>query len=266
MIGELKREITMNLSLEGDSWKVQWDDALIMPELKGGNRLVMEKKVPARGDIYDRAGKPIAARTDAVAIGIMPGKIDQAHERQMLDELSALTGKPAAWIKALYSSAGADWYIPVGEAPLQAVQERLKVLQTFGDAIVTDNFTSRYYYDGGISPHAIGYVQAIPLESVNDYLRQGYSINEKVGQSGLEKWGQDILAGQRGVTLYLTDPNGINLNKLSQIDPKPAQSIYTTLDKNLQIVAKGNRRLPGGHRGPRTRHRARLDDGFCPRI
>lgn len=238
IIGELKREITMNLSLEGNNWKVQWDDALIMPELKGGNRLVMEKKVPARGDIYDRTGKPIATRTDAVAIGIIPGKIDESRERQMLDELSALTGKPAAWINALYSKAGADWYIPVGEAPLQAVQARLKVLQTFGDAIVTDNFTSRYYYDGGVSPHAIGYVQSIPLESVNDYLRQGYSLNEKVGQSGLEKWGQDILAGQRGFSLYLTDPNGINLSKLSQIDPKPAQSIYTTLDKNLQIVSQ----------------------------
>ena len=76
MVGELKRDTTMNLSLENGSWKVQWDDALIMPELKGGNKLAIDIKVPARGDILDRNGSPIAARAEAVALGIYPNKID----------------------------------------------------------------------------------------------------------------------------------------------------------------------------------------------
>ncbi len=238
MLGEIKRDITMNLRLENGVWKVQWDDALIMPELRGGNRLSLDIKVPARGDILDRTGQPIAARTEAVAIGLLPGNIDENREKSMLNELSALTGKPAAWIKALYDKAGADWYIPVGEAPRQAVQSRLSALQAYGDAIQLNYYTSRYYYDGGVAPHAIGYVQSIPKEELNDYLRKGYSLDEKVGRAGLEKWGQDYLAGQRGASLYLTDANGVLISKLVQVDPKPAQSIYTTLDKNLQLVAQ----------------------------
>jgi len=238
MLGEFTRDITMNLRLENGTWKVQWDDALIMPELRGGNRLSLDIKVPARGDIFDRAGLPIAARTEAVAIGLMPGNIEDAREKSMLNELAALTGKPSAWIKALYSKAGANWYIPVGEAPRQAVQERLSALQSYGNAIQLNYYTSRYYYDGGVAPHAIGYVQSIPKEELNDYLRKGYSLDEKVGRSGLEKWGQDYLAGQRGASLYLTDPNGVLISKLVQVDAKPAQSIYTTLDKNLQLVAQ----------------------------
>ena len=238
MIGDLTREITMNLSLENGSWKVQWDDALIMPELKGGNRLAMDITVPARGDILDRNGDPIAARAEAVALGILPANIPEGREKSLLEQVSALTGKPSAWIKALIDNTGADWYIPVGEVPLQAVQERLSVLQSFGDALQMTDFTSRFYYDGGIAPQSVGFVQSIPKDELNDYLRKGYRGDEKVGMAGLEKWGQDYLSGQRGASLYLTDSNGVNLNKLAQIDAKPAQSIYTTLDKNLQITAQ----------------------------
>ena len=35
----------MNLSLEKGDWMVQWDDGLIMPELKGGNTLALDLKV-----------------------------------------------------------------------------------------------------------------------------------------------------------------------------------------------------------------------------
>ena len=157
----------------------------------------------------------------------------------MLDTLAALTNKPSAWIKALYAKSPDDAaYIPVGEATLQDVQDRLTTLESFGDAVQWTQFTSRYYYYGGVAPQAVGYVQSIPKERQVEYLRKGYRLDEKVGMAGLEKWGQDYLIGQRGVTLYLTDPNGVNLNKLVSIDPKPAQSITTTLDINLQLVAQ----------------------------
>lgn len=237
VVGDLQRETLMNLSLEDGTWKVQWDDALIMPELKSGNKLAIDIKVPARGDIFDRTGQPIAARTNGVALGVIPGEIDSGKEKTLLAELAGLTGKPQAWIKALYEKAPANTYIAVGETTKQAFDERLSVLQNL-PGLQWNDFTGRYYYEGGIAPHAVGYVQAIPKESATEYQRKGFTIDEKVGARGLEKWGQDLLAGQRGVTLYLTDSSGNPISKLNQIDAKPAQSIYTTLDTNLQTVAQ----------------------------
>ncbi len=237
MVGDLRRETLMNLSLEDGAWKVQWDDALIMPELKGGNKLAIDIKAPARGDIFTRAGDPIAARTDGVALGIIPGQIESGKEKTLLVELAALTGKPQAWIKALYEKASPNDYIPVGETTKQAFQLRQSVLENL-PGLQWNDFTGRYYYEGGIAPHAVGYVQAIPRESAVEYQRKGFKLDEKIGARGLEKWGQDLLAGQRGVTLYLTDPSGNPISKLDQIDPKPAQSIYTTIDENLQLVAQ----------------------------
>src|SRR5512135_2192808 len=49
---DIQRNFTAHFVLENGEWKLQWDDGMILPELKGGNRLAMDYKAPARGDIY----------------------------------------------------------------------------------------------------------------------------------------------------------------------------------------------------------------------
>ena len=58
LVGDIQRDIPMNLVNEESVWKVQWEDGLILPELIGGNQLAMEYSVPARGDIYNKDGQP----------------------------------------------------------------------------------------------------------------------------------------------------------------------------------------------------------------
>ncbi|MEK7275982.1 MAG: NTF2-like N-terminal transpeptidase domain-containing protein, partial [Chloroflexota bacterium] len=103
LVGDLTREITMPLQFEGGRWTVSWDDGLILPELKGGNSLFMDFKIPARANIYDRNGLAFAAQTDAVAIGIVPGQI--TDESALLRELSDLLGRHREVIKSLYQFA-----------------------------------------------------------------------------------------------------------------------------------------------------------------
>ena len=45
LAGELKRDNLMDLVLEAGTWKVQWQEGMILPELAGGNRLVMDIQV-----------------------------------------------------------------------------------------------------------------------------------------------------------------------------------------------------------------------------
>jgi penicillin-binding protein 2 len=237
LVGQLQREIALNLAMEDGAWKVEWNDGLIMPELKGGNRLKIEITAPQRGSIYDFSGKPIAAESDAYALGAIPGRIQDGRKTQICTEVAALTGQPATWLKTLIDNAGAGDYVPLGEAPKAAVDARMKVLTSLSGLVVTP-FSGHYYYDGGAS-HAVGYVQSIYKADAPEYQRLGYNINEKIGKSGLEEWGQKLLAGQRGATLYLMDPKGEQkLGQLGQSDSKPAQSIYTTLDLSLQAAAQ----------------------------
>ncbi len=234
LAGSFQRDMVMNLLLDNGKWVVQWDDGMILPELHGGNKLAMDIKIPARANIYDSNGQPMVAQAEAFSLGVDPSAIEDKQEGNLLTQLSRLTGKPAAWIRALYEDQrGIPGYVPVGEALAQNVQDRYDILSGIS-GLIWYPYTARYYYDEGIAPHVTGYVQPIPVEEAEAYQREGYRIDEKVGMTGLEKWGEKYLAGQRGASLYVVDPQGAVITRLTQTDPQPSQAIYTTLDANFQ--------------------------------
>jgi penicillin-binding protein 2 len=232
LVGDVARETTMNLTLQDGIWKIQWEDGMILPELRGGNHLAMDITVPTRGNIYDINGNALAAQTDAIALGIIPGQIEDGREGQLLTELSNLTGLNSDYIQSLYEYAGADWYIPVADVPAAAVEERLDVLSSLG-GLTLSRYNTRYYFDSA-APHVVGYVQPIYAENLEEYRRKGYKADEMVGAAGIELWAENYLSGQRGAALYVVDSQGVRTTRLGQSSAGPAYSVYTTFDMDFQ--------------------------------
>ncbi len=234
LLGDMKSQMVMNLSLENGAWKIQWEDGLIHGELKGGNHFALDVTVPARGNIYDRDEHALASFADAVALGVVPGDINPDTEGTLLRQLSELTGKTVEEIRASYEFAAPDWYIPIGEASADAVQKRYDVLSSLTPGLRMNPFRSRFYDGGGIAPHTLGYLLSISQEEQADYVRQGYLIDEKVGKAGLEKWGEPYLRGSPKASLYVVNSQGQTVTRLAEVEAKTAQSLVTTLDKELQ--------------------------------
>ena len=92
LVGDIVRETTMYLSLEDGEWRIQWDDALIIPELNGDNTLSMEYKIPSRGNIYDINGHALVAQSDATALGLIPDQIDPEQEFWSVEYIGAYPG------------------------------------------------------------------------------------------------------------------------------------------------------------------------------
>ena len=235
LVGDLQRDTQMNLSLENGAWRVQWDEALLMPELHNGNYLRMEYHSPARANIYDRSGSALVAQSDAVAIGLDTGLVDEEYANSLLSELYRLTGvRPETLRPQLDAYRPNGWYLPVGDVSAEELNKfNINICSRSG--VICQPFRGRYYFDGGIAPHVVGYVSAIQAEEVEQYKRLGYNVySDRVGQKGLEAWGEQYLSGKRGGVLYLVAPDGAIITRLAESTSAPAESIYTTLDKNLQ--------------------------------
>lgn len=233
LVDKIERSMLMGLTLEDNTWKVQWEDALIMPELKGGNYLSMDISAPARGNIYDRYGNALVAQSEVVALGITPGQVGDNQHGALVWYLSELTGLNADYIYSLYEFAGPDWYIPVGETARANVDRYYNALSAIG-GLNMNYYTGRYYFEGGGAAHITGYVQFISPEELEDYKRRGYRGDEKVGRTGLEAWGEEMLIGKKGASLYVIKPDGTVETRIAVTDSQLSQSIYTTIEQDFQ--------------------------------
>jgi penicillin-binding protein 2 len=245
VFGDFNREILINVTREEAAWLIQWEDGLILPELHGGNQLYSEFAASGRGDIYDRNGTPIAAQIDAVAIGVKPDDLLKPQEGNLLVALTKLTGRPSdSILQQIDENRDAD-YVPISEVTAQAVQQMSEELSLLRGLIMTP-FNGRFYFDEGVSPQTIGYLLKISPEQLDQYRRKGYSGEERVGVSGLEAWAEPQLAGVRGGSVYVLDPNSKILTRLASTDSKAPEYLHTTLDKDLQIQAQ---RAMAGYKG-----------------
>jgi penicillin-binding protein 2 len=235
LAGDIQRDIVMRLANENNGWKVQWDDALILPELAGGNQLAMEYSVPARGDIYDRNGRPIVTQADAFAFGIQTGQINPDLRNSLTQELGALCGLDPLAIENQIDASGPGWYLPMCEGTREEAQRLLSINP---GGLVVQSYSSRYYHRSGIAPQTVGYTLAISPEQLTEYRRRGYNGSERIGQSGVERWAEEYLSGQHGGTLRVVAPDGTIIATLGQSRPQPADSVYLTIDNNLQNYAQ----------------------------
>ncbi len=252
--GDIVREINVPMRYVDGRWGIEWDEGLILPELAGGNQLVVERHIPARANIYDVNGKALAYQGTVISLGVIPGKIED--EEGMLNALSLVLDKTPEEIKEIYAPAKPDWYWPIGEISEESMKEHLADLEPYiGKGLGTPQpRPARLYSESKSAPHVIGYVGPIPAEQVEEYKAQGYAGDEIVGLAGLEQWGEDYLNGEQGGLLSIISPTGEFIEILQEQEPKQARSIYTTLDLEFQagveqILANAIETLPEVDKG-----------------
>jgi len=236
LFGDIQRDgVVANLSLENGAWRLQWHDNLILPELTDGSSMVSDRQAPARGDIYDSNGDAVVTQSDAVELGVVAGQIPSDKQKDLFIELWRLTGVSVADIQSEYDSYNNNGqYVPIGEASKADVNARIGVLSAYSGLKMTA-YTSRF---AALPSQSVGYTQPIPAEKLSQYLRLGYSLGQRVGQIGIEKWGEQYLAGRDEATLYIVDPSGKVGTTIAHVDGQAADSITLTIDKNLQQQAQ----------------------------
>lgn len=236
LVGDIARDIVAHFALENDAWKLNWDDGLILPELAGGNVLRMDYNIPARGNIYDRKGNILVGQADAYAFSIIPGNVTEDSEPTLLSEVRSLCGNSIDALAEQIFNTPAQYPIPLCEA---SEEESSRIRSINPSGLEWTPYNSRYYFEQGVGANFIGYTIYIGEEELDRYRRLGYKGSERVGFTGVESWAEDYLAGKHGGTLYVINPNdGTTVTLVGQSEPKAADSVYLTIDRELQKNAE----------------------------
>jgi cell division protein FtsI/penicillin-binding protein 2 len=238
VVGDLNVQTQMALGLESGQWKVVWDDTIIMPELAGGNRLSMETIWPTRGIIYDHNGNTLTADTRAVAISIIPTAIEEDQGDSLLGVMQAATGIPAPYWDYKIFNEDNPFVIPLIEIPFSQFEEYQSRFERHYNALAAEVYNTHLSYLNEAGSHSTGWVGPIPAEEVDDWAAKGYPFGAQIGRSGVEAWGEEMLAGRPSADLYVVTPDNLLLTRMATTETVPSQSIYTTLDKDLQRWAQ----------------------------
>lgn len=96
--------------------------------------------------------------------------------------------------------------------------------------------TVREYPDGTLLPHILGTLGSISKEEWTTLKDKGYAYNDRVGKSGVEQAFEDQLRGKDGEkTVKLSGQGGVTSTTVTTV-PKAGNTIFLTMDSNLQRV------------------------------
>ncbi|MFQ6099972.1 MAG: penicillin-binding protein 2 [Anaerolineae bacterium] len=243
LVGTLITDTVMSLSLHEGQWWVDWDEGLIWPQLAGGHYFRMDYTIPVRANIYDRAGLGLATQGTIVTVGVIPGQIED--ENALLGALALVTGFPPDEIRGRYAAAPADWKVPIADIPAEVSVDHNDLLSSIA-GIYRDEKEGRTYPHSSVASHVVGWVAPVPAEQLEAYRAQGYRGDEWVGVSGLEAWGEEILAGQHGGALNIVTGAGEKVVTVAERPATPSRAIYTTFDRDFQEQVQ---HILGGRKG-----------------
>lgn len=181
-----------------------------------------EVRLPApRGNVYDRAGIPLAVGTTPFSISADPQayqKRDPSGRQQVLATLEDVLGSSQRRLKRLLHGDGRFVLLHEGITLDPAQRERL---QRTG-VVHLEQCSGRIYPMGALAAPLIGFVNC-----------------EGEGVAGLEAGMQGELAGRPGLALVQKDDRGNSLiSPLNRrvVEPRRGSDVYLTLDHKVQAI------------------------------
>lgn len=97
--------------------------------------------------------------------------------------------------------------------------------------------SERVIKNGELCPHLVGVIGALSEEEYDEHKEDGYALNEKIGKFGLEASMESYLRGEKGERTVVKDYKGNIVSVTDTKDADPGDTIYLTIDKNIQEVA-----------------------------
>jgi penicillin-binding protein 2 len=196
---------------------------------------------PPRGRLIDRSGIIMVDNQPLYTVKIIPSEFKKERTaflawlmQQPKEDLAEMIRKGFAFNRysAVIVSRNLD------AKAMARVSENLWQLP--GVLIDADN--KRMYLDSLHGAHLFGYLRSISKEKLEELADQGYAQDDKIGYSGLEKFYEERLRGQKGAQFEMVTPLGKYAGKFdngkSDITSIKGDDLYLAIDSGLQKLAE----------------------------
>jgi len=200
------------------------------------NRTRLVSTPAVRGGIYDRNGVCLAKDEPTYTVEIVPDEF----KKEAVPVLSSILSMPVEEIQAKLEENNLPSWEPfklrsgLGEDVAQKIEEQHLKLP----GVVLQVEPRRSYPFANLFSHIIGYVGEISQEELSALGGKGYVGGDNIGKTGLEKFYEDYLRGQKGQQVIEVSALGQPIKVLYETDSQPGDDLVLSIDLKLQEKAR----------------------------
>ena len=214
------------------------------------SNVVKERYLPSvRGKILDAKGVALADNRPAFNIYATPKQLTPATRAELSRMLGLSDDELLKVDERLAIGAKRDPKTPVliledqGRDRAALVEQSLTKLP----GVEVHHEPYRYYPQGDLAAHLVGYMTQMTANEADRLTNQGYDPSELVGRYGLESAWENYLRGKKGIERYAVDARGQRLDdKTAQtlisgervVGAVPGANLVLTVDSDLQKLAE----------------------------
>ena len=227
------RTMTVLLDPQTNQWRVAWSAGDIFAEMENGARLDFSPQTPSRANIYDRNGVVLAdMNRNVVRVNVVQRKVDNFEA--CVDSLATAFDYDIERVQTIFANSQTDWVTEIGKLDGDKYLTYRMTLESNCEATFGSLAIRQYLPTGTRAPHLIGHVGYPNPDQVDDLVRAGFNAETMIGQAGVERTWDEVLRGTPGGTLSIIGADGSKLRTLASAEPIFAESIWLTIDAELQ--------------------------------
>jgi penicillin-binding protein 2 len=222
-------------------WFLQTVKAEELQEVVDVAKRRIVRTAPERGRIFDIDGRILADNERVLTVAVDWQQLRRKTQREeIFTRLSGWVQVPVEAMEARFQRQIDSPFLPfpikqgVDEPTAGAILERI---EDFPGVSIEVEWKRVYPY----APHAahvIGYMGALTEENVEDPQYEGYLLNERVGQFGVEKSMEPVLHGVWGYKEIEVDAANRPVRIIKEVPPVNGFDVQLTIDLDAQQYAE----------------------------
>jgi penicillin-binding protein 2 len=199
------------------------------------NRIKPRPLPPSRGLIYDREGRLLAENVLQYRLVIVPEQVaDLSTTLDALAQVVALSADERERFEAERRLRRRFDAVPLKLALSESDVARFAVSRHRFPGVEVVPYLTRYYPEGALTAHLVGYVGRIDEDDRERLEERLYAGTSHIGKTGVERYYEQRLLGVAGFERVETDAQGRALRVVSRSAARQGANLHLTIDLELQ--------------------------------